>query len=712
MTNISDTAMTTLSAPPTGLMCELMENPGEALICVRKPRFGWIVPVEPHFRPVAYQIIVASSLENLFNDTGDMWDSGEPLASPAWTANNESVGIEYAGLALESRSSYFWKVRLWSDVRTRTAWSEPAKFSTGDLTDSHTTSARPLDIIDSHPVSVISHNGKIFIDFGKDAFGKLRLTLTSPDDNISVGIKLGEVLDGRYSILDTKGNSRRYAETTVVLKKGRHTYNIELPADKRNTSGAAVRLPESFGVIFPFRYCELTGLPSPLTRDDIIRRTVFHPFNDSASDFISSDTTLNAVWDLCKYSMKATSFCGLYVDGDRERIPYEADAYINQLSHYACDREYTMARRTHEYLIEQPTWPTEWIFHSILMAWEDYMQTGDDRSLRAFYPDLKKKLMLPLFREDGLFVVPDDVPAEIYHDIHLKGKLKNIVDWPPVERDGYDMVPANTVVNAFAYKALVLMSKIADVVVKPDDAADFKSRAAKLKAAAALAFYDPERGIFVDGEGSTHSSLHANAFPIALGLWEPTLTMTDFLQAKGMACSVYGAQYLLEALYLAGQDEMALSMMMSVSERSWYNMIRVGSTITTEAWDMRFKQNQDWNHAWGAAPANIISRYVLGVRPLAPGFSKVIIQPRLVGLSFVSATVPTIRGPIRIQYALKDGGGHMEVDIPGNMDVTVSLPWRFGSDVLLDGKSIHAPYINGHPIIPTLSPGRHTMMMR
>jgi hypothetical protein len=32
----------------------------------------------------------------------------------------------------------------------------------------------------------------------------------------------------------------------------------------------------------------------------------------------------------------------IYVDGDRERIPYEADAYINMLSHYAVDSEYSI----------------------------------------------------------------------------------------------------------------------------------------------------------------------------------------------------------------------------------------------------------------------------------------------------------------------------------------------------------------------------------
>ena len=59
--------------------------------------------------------------------------------------------------------------------------------------------------------------------------------------------------------------------------------------------------------------------------------------DDFSSEFTSSDTILNQIWDLCKYTIKATSFAGLYIDGDRERIPYEADAIINQLSHYCVD---------------------------------------------------------------------------------------------------------------------------------------------------------------------------------------------------------------------------------------------------------------------------------------------------------------------------------------------------------------------------------------
>jgi hypothetical protein len=44
----------------------------------------------------------------------------------------------------------------------------------------------------------------------------------------------------------------------------------------------------------------------------------------------------------------------------------------------------------------------------------------------------------------------------------------------------------------------------------------------------------------------------------------------------------------------------------------------VGATITLEAWDDRFKPNQDWNHAWSAAPANLIPGRLMGITPAEP----------------------------------------------------------------------------------------------
>ena len=94
-----------------------------------------------------------------------------------------------------------------------------------------------------------------------------------------------------------------------------------------------------------------------------------------------------------------------------------------------------------------------------------------------------------------------------------------------------------------------------------------------------------------------------------------------------MACSVYGAQYLLDACFELGLGEHAVELMTSDSLRSWRNMLRAGATVTMEAWDNSVKPNQDWNHSWSTAPANVVARRLFGIRPLAPGFAEFCVEP-------------------------------------------------------------------------------------
>ena len=63
---------------------------------------------------------------------------------------------------------------------------------------------------------------------------------------------------------------------------------------------------------------------------------------------------------MCRYSIKATTFAGIYVDGDRERVAYEGDAYFSQLGQYYADGNVQIARDTYDRLMKLPTWPTEW----------------------------------------------------------------------------------------------------------------------------------------------------------------------------------------------------------------------------------------------------------------------------------------------------------------------------------------------------------------
>ncbi|MBN1465967.1 alpha-L-rhamnosidase, partial [candidate division KSB1 bacterium] len=451
---------------------------------------------------------------------------------------------------------------------------------------------------------------------------------------------------------------------------------------------------------------------------------VNYPFDDDAAFFHCSDSVLNDVWELCQYSIKATSFCGVYVDGDRERIPYEADAYINQLCHYGVDREYTLARFSHEYLIKNATWPTEWILHSVLMAWADFLYTGDTASISHYYEDLQAKTLLALARDDGLISTRTGlVTNDLLEAIHLRDDLRDIVDWPPGsfmfggigERDNYHMGAINTVVNAFHFRALTLMRQIALALDKPEDAAFYAMRAERVKTSINENLFDPERGIYIDCQDSTHASLHANMFPLAFGLVPPQRqdTVIDFIKSRGMACSVYGAHYLLEALYTDGEDQYALELMTACHDRSWPHMIYdVGATITLEAWDQKYKKNLDWNHAWGAAPANIIPRCLIGVQPTAPGFATFQVKPQIAGLAFAQARVPTIRGAVQVSVQQDERHYRVQVTVPGNCTATVYVPaFTASQNINIDGKEIRATKEGKFLYVKNIGAGAHVIVV-
>ena len=650
-------------------------------IISKNPAFGWIVnDNRDNIMQTAFHILIASNADLLQKDSADMWNSGI-------VRSQESVYIPYQGKALQPSTVYYWKVKTFNNDK-ESDWSEISSFLTASKMEEYGSATYPIQKTRQFPKIIKKRdNQTYFLDFGKDAFGQLTLTLTT-DTASKIRIHMGECL--KDGVIDrSPGGSRRYASYGLTLMPGTHTYQIMFRPDARNTGNQAIKMPAYIGEVYPFRYCEIENYAGILTPQSVQREMVHYPFNDNTSDFISSNDTLNQIWELCKYSVKVTSFAGLYIDGDRERIPYEADALINQLSHYSVDKEFSIARNSYEYLLFHPTWPTEWTLQSVLLAWYDYLYTGNPSSLYRHYDLLKNKTLSALARENGFISTVNPKPdAKTLASIHLHNtEMRDIVDWPHTgilglgkneagETDGYEFKPINTVVNAFHYRTLVLMGHIAAALGKTEDVVHYMESAERFKKNFNKHLFDKKRGAYIDGIGSTHFSQHGNMFPLAFGLTDKKQqnNVADFVISRGMACSVYGSQFLLEALYEANAANSALRLLTSAEERSWYNMIRVGSTITLEAWDNKYKPNQDWNHAWGAAPANIIVRKLMGIEPLLPGYAKVRIFPQPATLEQASIIVPTVRGKIESSFNNQDGYFELNVKIPANMKAEVCLP--------------------------------------
>ncbi len=537
-------------------------------------------------------------------------------------------------------------------------------------------------------------DGHYFIEFKEAYFGKPELFLESSGPDTII-VKIGEKSVNAIYVDTNPPGTVRFLTDTLPLLNGRHWYKIKIqeysPPAWAVGMNYNVPLPDSIGNVMPFRYVEIDGYKGKLNKKDIRQTAYFYPFNDSASFCRTSSDKLNQVWHLCKHTIKATSFTGIYIDGDRERRPYEGDAFINQLSHYVVDSEYAMARKTIDYLFRRPTWPTEWHFHMHMMLWEDYMYTGNKDYLKLYYDSLKRIVDNAPVNKDGL----------IFDDGN------DIIDWPSSERDGYKIGKINNVPNAFYYNSLRIMAKIAGVIDNKPDSVIFANKAEKLKQVFNQIFWNNETNLYIDAADSLHSSVHANIFPVVFGLASESQIdkIKPFIKSKGMAVSVYGSQYLLEALLKIGEASYAEDLMTANTDRSWLNMIKHGGTITWEAWNERVKNNLDWNHAWGTAPANIIARCIFGIRPLEPGFQKALIQPQFGWLTSGKFVQPTINGPIQISFEKNEKSG-LNLQVTLNMPAKLILPAdKYNSSDIRLNNSLYKPVIQNNNMVINIPAG-------
>ena len=512
-------------------------------------------------------------------------------------------------------------------------------------------------------------DGRLFLDFGKASFGWLALEFPAGHPAYALTARLGEKLAAANTIDTAPGASIVYREMAVPVPADTRT--VTVAAGWRPTYVNWIPTPPAMQEVTPFRYAEIHGLPADVI-PKAIRMSRHVPFNDTAATFSCSDPALVEVWELCKHSIKATSFLGLYVDGDRERIAYEADAYINQLCHYGVDAHYETGRLTYEHLLDYPTWPTEWRQHLPLMALADWLYSGDDAALHRNYERLHRCLMLDRRRADGLFLG------------QAEGVPRDIVDWPACERDDYDMThDVKAVTTAFHAASLAAMAMIARATGRQAEADEFRTLRDATARTMREKLFDEAAGRYVDGldpetgQKSGHSSLHANMLPLAFGLVPAAdvARVSDFVAGRGMACSVYGAQYLLDGLFDAGRDRQGVALLTATGGRGWLHMSRdVGSTITLEAWDAAYKPNLDWNHAWGAVPANVIPRKLMGIEPLQPGLARIRVRPQLGGLEWAKIRHPSPKGPIDLAVTSSGGSWEASVDLPDGVVAEIHVP--------------------------------------
>lgn len=507
-------------------------------------------------------------------------------------------------------------------------------------------------------VSTDSLTASVLLDFGREIYGALKIyTGMSPDQRARrVRVTLGESVTEAMSDLDrpdralgaTNDHSLRQFDTALPW----------LGSAECGKSG------------FRFARIDLLDKNTPLALRYVEARS-FMPDYEDIGNFECSDSLLNEIWRTGAYTVKLN--CQDYVwDGiKRDRLVWLGDLHPEVMTALNVWGAVDVVPKTLDFAADDtplPGWINGMCSYSLwwLIIQRDwYMHTADRDYLRRSMPYVRELVGQIASQVDSLG-----------HE-HLDGT--RFLDWPTSE---------NKAVIDLGLHALTAMSldAAADIARALDDEELGATAASALRRLKSHRL--PHLGTKQLAAISTLASLAENQEEAARVI----------LKDGPERFSTFYGYYMLEALAQTGHEREAMQLIKDY----WGAMLALGATSFWEEFDIRDAANagridqmpqpgrhdihadggaycykglrMSLCHGWASGPTPWMSRHILGVRPLEPGFAKVEIKPFLGGLEYARGTVPTPHGPIKVSISRIPRGPECHVAAPAAITIVPSGP--------------------------------------
>jgi hypothetical protein len=302
-------------------------------------------------------------------------------------------------------------------------------------------------------------------------------------------------------------------------------------------------------------------------------------------------------------------------------------------------------------------------------CWTYYLETGDLEGLREPWPRIAvfARTVAGFRRADGLLPVDDFGTPSVWMDRN---------DCYPRQR--HKTCAYNLYAAAMFREAL---APIARAFGDQSSAAWAEGVSRELLQATIGAFWSEERGLFVNNlpwlSDEKTPRLCDRSLAMALlfgfcpgGRTEPSLrALADPPPSMGLSYPA-NTVWRHRALCRGGRPEVVLR---EYRER-WAALPSVLENNTVqETWTVRAGTTDEWSHC-GVVPLEILFTDLLGLRPLAPGFERVEIRPRLGDLGPLRARAYTPVGAFDFSVEPTPRGPRMVVTAPDGVRGTLVIP--------------------------------------
>ena len=324
---------------------------------------------------------------------------------------------------------------------------------------------------------------------------------------------------------------------------------------------------------------------------------------------------------------------------------------------------------------------------------EYYQYTGDLEFVRQQWPLVARELAWSGTQVDanGLFVTTNGTGA----------------DW-----DYYDGAKTGevTAYNALYHQTLLDGARLANATGHSGLASQYAARAIALKTAVNARLFNAETGVYelsdtVKGVIAQDANVFAIEFGVAPadkvpgilakiknGLWTPSGTL-PFSSGYQDTISPFVSGFELNARFGAGDTANALSLL----SNTWGAMITPGDLYTGTFWEnesvtgTQASSQTSMAHGWSAMPTSALSKYVLGIRPVEPGYKSWRVQPHPGDLAWTKGQAPTPHGPVTVAWSHDAASGQfaIRVQAPRATTGTVAVP-TFGrsADIRVNGRTV------------------------
>lgn len=276
----------------------------------------------------------------------------------------------------------------------------------------------------------------------------------------------------------------------------------------------------------------------------------------------------------------------------------------------------------------------------------------------------------------------------------------HFIEWAHIGRDG-----ASAAINALHIGALKATAALADASGRPRLAASCLERAEQVTAAIGESHWDDRRGLYVDsvdprtGTQAPRASQHANALLLLFDamprdrISSVVSAITDVSRLKLTAAppivptgvlfdperdivraNSFYSHFVYDGLARGGRFDWVVEHI----RMSYGPML---ATDTTTLWES-FSPNASLCHGFSATPVYQLSKNLLGVEPLDPGYRRFRLAPQCADLEWARGIIPTPAGPISVGWNARDG--QLEANVTYPQECELELPDEWAGRLIFD----------------------------